>query len=308
MVMEVTQEKESEMDQAEEQRGDQARVEPVQDLRDDLGTSQEEAQGASAVVGEQQTRRERKEKQREPSQAETAAMIADQLGETEELVCAQILSVVQALGRTQSRKFLQESQQVEETGGMMVQDGSRRRTLGGIFFHLVYTKGRPKRGRLPKRSGTLDLERSAQKEATQEQPVVVIPFFWQDRIAAIEEAEQQKGSASVKVTVVGRPGKIVDRGQCIVTVMESNKVPALPKGLPTPPAGATKYVVYIASKQWKKVAESLNDPEDVLIVEGFPTMDEQTRSIAVFATNTTTKLLQKAQKEAQKAKSEGAPA
>ena len=84
--------------------------------------------------------------------------------------------------------------------------------------------------------------------------------------------------------------------------MESNKVPALPKGLPTPPAAPTKYTVYIAAKQWRKVEQAIADPEDVLIVEGFPTMDAEARAIAVFATNTTTKKLQQALKEAQKAK------
>ena len=64
--------------------------------------------------------------------------------------------------------------------------------------------------------------------------------------------------------------------------MESNKVPALPKGLPTPPAAPTKYTVYISSKQWKKVAEAIRDPEDVLIIEGFPTIDTQASAIAVF--------------------------
>ena len=126
-----------------------------------------------------------------------------------------------------------------------------------------------------------------------------VALTWKDRIAVIQEAEVEKGSANVKITVVGRPGKIVDRGQCVVTVMESNKVPALPKGLPTPPAAPTKYTVYIGAKQWKKVAEAITDPEDSLIIEGFPTMDQQTGSIAVFATNTTTKKLQMAQKTKQ---------
>ena len=69
---------------------------------------------------------------------------------------------------------------------------------------------------------------------------------------AVKEAENEKGQATVKITVIGRPGKIVDKGSCIVTMMESTKVPMLPKGLPTPTHVPTKYAVYIASKQWKK--------------------------------------------------------
>jgi hypothetical protein len=107
----------------------------------------------------------------------------------------------------------------------------------------------------------------------------------------------------VKITVIGRPGKIVDKGTCIVFVMESTKVPALPKGLPIPTSVATKYAVYIASKQWKKVEEAMKDPEDVLIVEGFPKTDPEVSAIAVFATNVTTKKLQMAKKQSSTAAS-----
>lgn len=235
----------------------------------------------------------------EPSQEETANMIADQLGETEETPRTQILSIVRALGRTQARALLQQTLDLEAEGGMTVLDGSRRRTPGGVYFHLAYTTGKNKRNGKP-------LKRPAVKKSEGEtpQPEPMAVFAWKDRIAALQEAEVEKGNANVKITVVGRPSKIVDRGTCVVTVMESRKVPALPKGLPTPTGAPTKYSVYISSKQWKKVAEAIADPEDVLIIEGFPTTDPQTSSIAVFATNTTTKKLQIAQKEAQKAKTE----
>src|SRR6266699_40753 len=50
-------------------------------------------------------------------------------------------------------------------------------------------------------------------------------------------------------------------------------------------------------KQWRRVAEAMKDPEDTLIVEGFRQLDAQTGSIAVFATNTTTRKLQQAQRQ-----------
>jgi hypothetical protein len=118
-------------------------------------------------------------------------------------------------------------------------------------------------------------------------------------MAVLAQIGNEKGSATVKMTVIGRPGKIVDKGTCVLTVVQSSKVPALPKGLPTPSAAATTSTVYIASKQWKKVAEAIQDPEDLLIVEGFPQLDSQTGSIAVFVSNATTRNLQKAQKQAQ---------
>jgi len=234
-------------------------------------------------------------------------MIAEQLGETGEVQKQQLVMIVRALGRTQARTLLDETLQIESQGGMMLPDQSRRRTPGGVYFQLAYTKGQPKEGRKLRRPAYKKPDENQERAGTSPVPQVkqdqVLTLTWEDRIAVIQEASAQKGNANVKITLVGRPGKIVDRGTCIVTVMESSKVPALPKGLPTPTATSTKYAVYIASKQWKKVAEAITDPEDALIVEGFPTTDPEVSAIAVFATNVTTKKLQMAQKTNQQAAS-----
>jgi hypothetical protein len=255
------------------------------------------------------------QKQREPSQKDVAAMIADALGETEANVRQSIEGVVKALGRTQARQLLNFALQAEEHGGLMTKDGSRRRTPGGIFFYYVYTLGVPKPGKsLPmpynpnQKTKKPNAEAStAPKTAQPSKPQISIVepkkdivFSWEERIPMIQEAEAKKGQAStVKITLVGRPGSILDKGQFIVTVMESTKIPSLPKGLPAPTNVATKYAVYVAAKQWKKVAESIQDPEDVLIVEGFPKTDPEVKAIAVFATNVTTKKLQAGKRQAE---------
>jgi hypothetical protein len=246
--------------------------------------------------------------EREPSQEEVAAMIADKLGETDEWPRRNITIIVRALGRTQSHQLLEQTLEIEANGGMMLPDNSRRRTPGGVFFHLAYMTGQPKPGKkltrpmrrqMPKPKEEKPSVQAALKEKQPvSQPTTIFP--WNDRITLLQEAEKEKGNATtVKITLVGRPGNILDKGQFIVTVMESTKIPALPKGLPTPTNVATKYAVYIAAKQWKKVAESIQDPEDVLIVEGFPKTDPEVKAIAVFATNVTTKQLQAAQRQAQ---------
>jgi len=244
--------------------------------------------------------------EREPSVHETALIIAQALGETEQVALQQVQRIVWALGRTQSRHLLEQTLQIEENGGMMLRDGSRRRTPGGIFFHLAYTTGQIKEGRTLQRPVYKQPKQEKQalkpqvKQVTVEQTQQTTPVLtWEDRIVAVKAAEQEKGQANVKITVIGRPGKIVDKGSCIVTVMESTKVPMLPKGLPTPTAVPTKYAVYIASKQWKKVEEAIRDPEDTLIIEGFPKTDPEVSAIAVFATNVTTKKLQMAKKQPQ---------
>lgn len=105
---------------------------------------------------------------REPSQYQTAMMIADQLGETQPAPRYAILRIVNALGRTQSRQLLDHALEIEEQGGMMLSDGSRRRMPGGIFFDLVYAIGKPKPDKsLPLRKKPRDLAEEAKKPDAQ---------------------------------------------------------------------------------------------------------------------------------------------
>jgi hypothetical protein len=216
--------------------------------------------------------------------------IAEQSGESEAEPLQLLHKVVKKLGPEQALAFLKETQEVEAQGGLLLPDGSRRRTPGGVFFYLVRTKG-------PKPVRFLFWQRKQEQSvASPQSPPPALT--WADRIAVLDEIGIAKGAAStVKITVIGLPGKIIDRGTCMVTSLQSGKVQSLPKGLPTPPNAATTYTLYIASKQWRRVAEAMKDPEDTLIVEGFPQLDAQTGSIAVFATNATTKKLQQAQRQ-----------
>lgn len=247
--------------------------------------------------------------QREPSIHEVASTIAQVLGETEQEAHLQIQRIVWALGQAAAHEILEQTLQIEQNGGMMLSDGSRRRTAGGVFFHLVYTTGQPLEGRRfkrptdqkPKPAQEPSEQQSKPKAPKQLSPSVPL-FQWENRKEAIQEAENEKGHANVKITVIGRPGKIVERGSCVITMMESTKVPPLPKGLPTPTPAPTKYAVYIASKQWKKVEEAIKDPEDILIIEGVPKTDPEVSAIAVFATTITTKKLQMAKRQPQQAK------
>jgi len=99
-------------------------------------------------------------------------------------------------------------------------------------------------------------------------------------------------ATTTKMTLVGRPGKIIERNGSIMTMMESTKVPSLPKGLSAPTDTPTRYTVHISAKQWRKVEEAIKDPEDALIIEGFPKTDPEVSAIAVFTTSVTTKKLQ----------------
>ena len=70
----------------------------------------------------------------------TAATIAAQLGETHAGARATIWRCVRTLGPERAPAFVAQAQEVEANGGMLIPDGSRKRTLGGIFFYLVRTQ------------------------------------------------------------------------------------------------------------------------------------------------------------------------
>lgn len=73
----------------------------------------------------------------EMSQQHTIQTIMTALNETEERPRGQIAAIVRALGEETALAVLVEANEVERLGGMMLPDGSRRRTPGGVFFTLA---------------------------------------------------------------------------------------------------------------------------------------------------------------------------
>ncbi len=71
---------------------------------------------------------------------DTVSTIAKALGESDEIPLGQIAGVVRALGDELCLKLLEETQQIEAKGGMMLPDNSRKRTMGGVFFFLARQK------------------------------------------------------------------------------------------------------------------------------------------------------------------------
>jgi hypothetical protein len=74
----------------------------------------------------------------ENAEAESlSARVARELGETELAPRAQIERLVEHLGAPFVEDILAQTWRTEAQGGLMVLDGSRRRTPGGVFFHLA---------------------------------------------------------------------------------------------------------------------------------------------------------------------------
>jgi len=233
-----------------------------------------------------------------------AAEIATALGETVPDPMEQIARAVDRLGVERVRAFLAQVQDIEAAGGRMLPDGSRRRTPGGLFFLLLRQSTdlsrRDKVYIFPQ-----FFQQTKARAATEDSAgAAQAPVAWTDdtyRALARQLQQHSSGRATtVKITIVGRPAKVLDRGQVIVLSLRQDTAPSLPKGLPEPATG-TRYALLIAAKQWAKIAEALDaDPEDALIAEGYPSLDPRfPQGITVHATSVTTKRTQAAKRATQ---------
>ena len=227
-----------------------------------------------------------------------AEQLISLLGETEAAPIAQVRRIVLHFGVAHCARWLAQTKQIEESGGEMILNGHRRRTSGGVFFRVV-------RDALPPEEQRVFFPLYRPTRATQLSAKEGSGDVWANRDAWVHQAQHDEGKATtVKITVIGTVNKAVERqGFTLVTMQHEGKLQSLPKGIPIPPlAFPTHYILYIGVKQWKKVKESLRNPDDVLIAEGTPVLDPKYQAVTVFVTSTTTKLLQAAQREAQKTK------
>jgi len=243
----------------------------------------------------------------------TATAIADQLGETAPGARATIWRTVRTIGPERAQAFVAQALEVEANGGLLVPDGSRRRTPGGVFFYLVRTQISDEdavainvlwRGAAQRRQLGVSAKppRRTTNTATPIPPAAPVfpPFVWDEAASIIAELTANvREATSVKVTVIGRPNQVVERQGVVVVALRSTKAPTLPKGLPPLPATPTTYMIFIQQKQWTKVREAIGQPDDALIVEGYPVHEPRFAGITVYATNVTTKLLQAAKRKEQ---------
>jgi len=240
--------------------------------------------------------------------------LAEQLRETDHLPRYLLRMIVEQCGVEFCDQILRETLEIEAQGGMMVKNGERRRTVGGVFFFLARAKMAPEVRRIvypnpaqrkkllkqkpkPRRNKKLDAAQRALQEQQEKLPV----FVWDERLEVIQPLLDEGGVlTTVKVTLIGRPGRIEKRKDLVIAAMSHQpKNVSLPKGVPAPPETPTLYTVYIGAKQWNKVESAAANPEDALIIEGTCAFDERVQGMAVFAMNVTSKMIEAEKRQQQ---------
>lgn len=218
--------------------------------------------------------------------------LADQLGETERGPRSQIARIVRGVGVEFARELYQRTLETEGQGGLMLPDGSRRRTVGGVFIYLARAQV----------SSELRLKifpprRKKSQKAVRQSPSASAarpPLLWNERAEVIETLRAQSGAIhSLKVVLIGRPERLEQtEEQVTLWIADSVDQVTLPRGVPTPPSGTTVYKVYLGIKHWKRVEGALVNPEDQLIIEGVATFDTAIQAMVVYATRASSQLLE----------------
>jgi len=206
--------------------------------------------------------------------------------------------VLRTLGQDRCAAILADTLMSEANGGMLTKDGTRRRTPGGVFFHLVKQRAtRQERHRLfytptPRHQQT---PTPAQPHAHPQAPT------WEE-VHALGSTLSQ-GEATVKLTLIGRPAlEAVQSRPTYVAFRMQGKAPGpLPKGLPpVPDQQPITWLVVIALRQWNRVRDSLAaHADDTLILEGHPVVAGDGTHV-LLAQSCTSTVQQREKKQASK--------
>lgn len=203
-----------------------------------------------------------------------AKSIAERLGETEPGSVDQIARALQVCGVERVQSVVTDTLQVEADGGMMLPDGNRRRTPGGVFFVL-----------LRQRASKEEWHRIRYQSESKPARPVTPPLAWAERAEAVNEAATAAGMAwSATIKIMGRPKEVKPQDDFVVVTMESRgDLPAVSYELPRPSSMATTYRVCIGLSQWLKIEEALADSQNALIVTGYALPNTKQRTVVVFA-------------------------
>ena len=232
----------------------------------------------------------------EPLSAEALRSLAKEfgeaLGEKSGKPLQQIVLLIEKCGLDFVKRIMAETVATEAAGGLVTQDGKRRRTKGGVFFFLA-------KGQMDPQYRT-DIFPNLARHG--DGSIMPTGLDWADRLAHMQALREKPGQINnLTVTLIGRPGALHIEGSSVMTVIkqEQVKAPPYPKGVPPFSAvdGATDYYVFIGLRHWQKVEKALENENDMLIVEGSAVYDPQLEGITILSTGVTTKVLEQQKRQ-----------
>ncbi len=240
------------------------------------------------------------EKEEKQQHKQIANEIIAKLGEKEPKPVKQIHTIVEMCGPEFAQTLMQDTLKVEADGGMLISSGQRRRSIGGVFFHLA-------RNRVSEELREEIFYNWRVTERRRREYEAQFPAFdWANRHGLIEKLYASSGEIKeMNVNIIGRPGEIERREDLVVTTMayEINEKMTLPRGVPSIVPQTVMYSVYISSKQWEQVEDAIKDPNDEMIVDGICLYDQETETFVIYATQVTTRKMRKTERNKAKVKS-----
>ena len=224
-----------------------------------------------------------------------AAGLAERLGERRRAPRALLRRLVERCGVPFAREILRDCEAIQAAGGMLTEAGDRLRSPGGVFLYLA--RGRM---RAADRHALFPTRQARQQRARERYP----PFNHAGRVALLKPLLQRSGKVSaMKVSLTGRPGRIERRHELVITTMTHSPAPPdLPRGVPALPQAPTPVIVYVSARQWRKVEEALQLPQEELVVDGHCAWDGEAGCLALHAARVSTlsaETLARARRQAQ---------
>jgi hypothetical protein len=213
------------------------------------------------------------------------AEFASKLGETDAGPKHQIRLIVNLAGLEFSERILAETLEIEENGGLLTSDGTRRRTPGGVFFYVARGKLEP------------SIRAVIFPNYPQMNPIETMA--WEERLPLVEAARDSSEYGEIRsaprITINGLPKSVQIQDNTVVMIFEHTQEKlTYPRGIPTPPAVPTYFTVFMGKANWERVDKLLKKSAmDSLIIEGTCVFDQETGTIAVLAMIVNTKMAEK---------------
>ena len=231
-----------------------------------------------------------------------AQKIAGTLGETEEKPIIQIARIVDTLGPEETDALVAKAQAAFAGEGVLTQDGSRKRNLGGSFFWLVREHVGPK------------VWRKKIKPVLSQKKALAVDL--EKHYAIIQEAASRQNfkagdTSKVEITLTGTPISAQKQPTFVaLSFIDKDPPPPLPKGVPTllranasksaaptedkadgkaekktgKSKAETRYLVLVALKQWPKIEEALKkNKNDRVVVKGYSLVQPNFAGIVILA-------------------------